>query len=301
MKLSILLLSALMIFSLPSHALACTSFALYGNQIFYGMNFDYFAIPLKFLIESRPDMSLFHLTFLFEQTIKDPAYKGYFAKTCGMNTKGLFCASQEIEPFVQGKKVPEEGQTHIDDHYDALSDCSRIGQVKDKITGSQWIQFIGPSIHNLFADADGQAMVTETDNTQNYITGIDGDFMVMANFANHSLAGKSYGEARGAGAERFRIAHEFLSENRRTFSVEKGFHLLKKARCKDKGFKTLCSLICHPDTLSVYIALTLDTDRIWRVSLASKTIETVEGYRRYKKIALDEKGMLSETLAQFGL
>ena len=40
MKLKILLMLLLMIFVLPASALACTSFALYGNQIVYGMNED---------------------------------------------------------------------------------------------------------------------------------------------------------------------------------------------------------------------------------------------------------------------
>jgi len=49
MKLKIIVLLLLIIFVFSSSAFACTSFALYGNQIFYGMNFDYFSIPLKFL------------------------------------------------------------------------------------------------------------------------------------------------------------------------------------------------------------------------------------------------------------
>lgn len=300
MNLPFCLLCIVLVLLAPSTAFACTSFALYGNEIFYGMNFDYFTIPLKFIMESRQGMTLFHLTFLFDQTIEDPQYRDYFAKTCGMNSQGLFCASQEIEPFVEGQKHPGKGQSHIDDHYEAIGRCARVSQVKKGLPDNQWIQFIGPSIHHLFADVTGQAMVTETDNSENFITDIEGDFMVMTNFANHSLRGKSCKAARGAGAERFCIAHEFLFENCRSFSLEKGFSLLKKARCKDKDFKTLCSLICRPETRSVYIALNLDMDRIWKIDLSSKTLETYKGYRRYQKTSLDEKGLLSSDLEKFG-
>jgi hypothetical protein len=228
------------------------------------MNFDYFSIPLKFLIESRLGMNIFHLSFLYDQTVDDPKYKGYFAKTCGINSNGLFCASQEIEPYIEGCKSPGKCEVHIDDQYESISRFSGVDQVKKEITGKQWIQYIGPSIHNMFADINKNAIVTETDNKENFITEIEGDFIVMSNFANHSLAGKSYGEAQGAGAERYQLTHKFLSENTNCFSVEKGFHLLKKAYCKDKEFETKCSMIFHPETNSVYIALKLNMESLHR-------------------------------------
>ena len=300
MKLKIFILVLLISSLWASSTYACTSFALYGNQIFYGMNFDYFSIPLKFFIESGKGMNIFHLGFLFEQTIDDPKYKGYFAKTCGMNTKGLFCASQEVEPFVEGSKTPRENEIHIDDLYEAISNCSDIEEIKASLPDKQWIQFIGPSIHHMFADSKGKAMVTETDNTCNYITEIEGDFMVMANFANHSLRDTSPESPQGAGAQRYGITHRVLSENAQDFSIEKGFSLLKSAQCKDKGFKTLCSMICHPGTHSVYIALNLDMERIWKVRIDQKTIETHKGYSRYQKMLLNENGMGSEELEHLG-
>lgn len=301
MKPSLVLLSALLVLFLPSAAYACTSFALYGSQTFYGMNFDYFAIPMKFIVESRGGMNIFHLTFLFDQTVTDPEFKGYFAKTCGMNTRGLFCASQEIEPFVQGQKHAEKGEIHIDDHYEALYQDARVPQVKERIRGTKWIQSVGPSIHNLFADINGCAMVTETDNTLNFITEMDGDFMVMANFANHSLKGKSYKDARGTGAQRFITAHEFLAETGQDFSVEQGFSLLKNTRCRESNFETLSSMVFQPGSNTVYIALDLNMDRIWKIDIASKVLETVKGHRRYEKRAIDENGILSEDLARIGL
>ncbi len=288
-------------FVCSSTALACTSFALYGTQIFYGMNFDYFSIPLKFLMESGLEMNIFHLSFLYDQTVDDPKYKGYFAKTCGMNSNGLFCASQEIEPYIEGRKNTKKGEVHIDDQNEAISKYSNTDRVKKEIEGKQWIQYIGPSIHNMFADINGAAMVTETDNKKNFITGIECDFIVMSNFANHSLVGKSYAEAEGAGAKRYQLAYKFLSENTNSFTVEKGFHLLKKAYCRDKNCKTLCSMIFHPKTNSVYIALKLNMEKIWKVSIDQQTIETFEGHNRYQKANIGKEGILSKDLALLGI
>ena len=42
---------------------ACTSFAVYSKQAYYGMNFDFAALPMKFLISVNGDIRTFHLAF----------------------------------------------------------------------------------------------------------------------------------------------------------------------------------------------------------------------------------------------
>lgn len=44
-------------------ACACTSFAVYGNKVVYGMNFDYVLAPLKFIIDTHGSVKTFHLKF----------------------------------------------------------------------------------------------------------------------------------------------------------------------------------------------------------------------------------------------
>ncbi len=288
-----------LVFGLSSKVSACTSFALYAGDIFFGMNFDYFAIPLKFLIESVSGMNVFHLSFLFEQTVDDPSYEGYFAKTCGMNSKGLFCASQEIEPHVQGRKKTHGNEVHIDDQYETLSGCSNVEQVKKKISPGQWVQYIGPSIHNMFADMNKKAMVTETDNQENFITEIEDDIMVMSNFPNHSLVNRSHTQALGVGADRYKTAYDYLMKNRTRFSVDKGFDLLSKVAMAQSDCSTLCSMVFHPRPNLVYVALDRDFDKIWKVSLNSKTIETCKGFDQSLKIGLGPGGILSADLKSF--
>ncbi len=296
MKLKLMFFILFLILGLSSTAYACTSFALYGNQIFYGMNFDYFSIPLKFMIESNMGMNIFHLSFLYDQTIDDPDYEGYFAKTCGINSNGLFCASQEIEPHVEGKKTPGKGEAHIDEQYETLSSVSNVSQVKESAGGKQWIQFLGPSIHNLFADINGNAMVTETDNNENFITDIDKNFIVMTNFSNHDLTGEPYTRAQGAGADRYITAYDYILNNNDSFTVDKGFELLKNVVMNDEKFSTLCSMIFTPRTNHIYIALSMDFERIWKVSLDSKVIETFKGHDTYAQKMIGAEGILASDL-----
>ncbi|MEH0021741.1 MAG: hypothetical protein V6Z89_18955 [Desulfobacter sp.] len=291
MTLKITLLSLVMTLVAVSSAFACTSFALYGSQVVYGMNFDYFAVPLKFLIESCRGMNVFHLSFLFDRTVDDPEYKGYFARTCGMNAKGLFCASQEIEPYIEGRKQTGADQMHIDDHYDTLNTEATVKQVREQIRGRQWIQHLGPSIHHLFADAGGNAMVTETDNTANFITGIRENFIVMSNFANHSLAGKPYTAAAGAGADRYVAAYEYILKHMDAFGVDNGFELLESASMTGPDFETLCSMVFQPRTGEIYIALHRDFGTVWKVCLDRKTIEPYRGYTKFFRRRLGDAGL----------
>ena len=301
MKFKVPVLILLLIIGYSSSAYACTSFALYGPQIFYGMNFDYFFIPLKFLIESNMGMNIFHLSFLYDQTVDDPEYKDYFAKTCGINSKGLFCASQEIEPHIEGHKQADKSEVHIDDQYETISRYSSVDQIEKNIKGKQWIQFIGPSIHNLFADTKGNAIITETDNNKNFITHIENEFIVMSNFSNHGLIGKFYKEAVGAGDDRYITAYDHIMENMNSFSVDKGFELLEKVSLREKDCSTQCSMIFQPQTNNIYIAVYQDFETIWKVSLNNRTIETHRGFNKHSQARLGEDGILASDLKLLGV
>jgi len=51
-------------------------------------------------------------------------------------------------------------------------------------------------------------------------------------------------------------------------------------------------MIFQPETNSVYIALKLNMERIWKVSIDQQTVETFEGYSRYQKANIGGKGIL---------
>ena len=296
MKLKVSLLSVLFVFCGVPLACACTGFAVYGEQVVYGMNFDYFAVPLKFLIESRGGMSVFHLAFLYEKTQNDPMFRDYFAKTCGMNEKGLFCSCQEVEPYVTGIESLGEGEAYIGDQYDTLGSCSRVAEVRHLIPSKRWVQFTGPSVHNLFADVDGHAMVTETDNREHVITEMDGDFLVMANFSNHAMDRKPLAEVVGAGAERYRRVHAYLAEHKHDFGVSRGFDLLRQTVCDDPGCNTLCSMVCLPREKTIYLTTDPEMEKIWKVSLGRNLMETERGFDRYICHSLGAEGILASEL-----
>jgi hypothetical protein len=264
------------------------------------MNFDFDFILLKFSIESIYRSKIFHMSFLYEPYIKEGNFEDYYANTCGMNTEGLFCACHEIEPYIEGYEHPRSGEIHIGDQYEALTKYSNIEDTKNYINRKTAVQFKGPSLHNLFADKNGKAFVSETNDSHNILTDMESNFIIMSNFANYTLRGKCYKDAIGVGSERYQIAYEYISKNIDSFNINKGFTLLEKLRCRDIGWKTYCSMLFHPKTNTIYIALKLNMERVWRISLLDQTVETFIGYRQYEKRGIEEQGISSKELEMLG-
>ena len=89
----------IMLFLCSETIYACTSFAVYANQVYYGMNFDFINLPIKFLISVNGDIRTFHLAF--ERTIGEMKF---FVHTAGMNSLGLFSSCQELHPEKMSKR-----------------------------------------------------------------------------------------------------------------------------------------------------------------------------------------------------
>ncbi len=98
----------------------------------------------------------------------------------------------------------------------------------------------------------------------------------------------------------YQIVHEYISKHIDCFTIEKGFDLLQKAHCIDEGCITLCSMLFHPETNSVNIALDLKIDRLWKIDIKEKTIETYSGFHRHQKESIPEEGLLSKDLEMIG-
>lgn len=90
----VFLIIFLTIFLPLSDVCACTSFAVYSNQVYYGMNFDFANLPMKFLISTNGDIRTFHLAF--ERVMGEMKF---FVNTAGMNNKGVFSSCQELHPM----------------------------------------------------------------------------------------------------------------------------------------------------------------------------------------------------------
>ncbi|MEJ2207920.1 MAG: SUMF1/EgtB/PvdO family nonheme iron enzyme [Anaerolineae bacterium] len=265
---------------------ACTSFAVYSDETFYGMNFDYPDTEIKFSIYPSGDRKVFQMEF----------YEGDgFSATVGMNSAGLFSSCQMLFP-----EAPERASPGPDDVYPwqvyrrALFDFESVQEVSGFIADKKVVHW-SRTLHDLFADPYGNAMVVEAGEEENVVTTIENDFIVMTNFPNGDFVGQGYETVQGVGADRYKIAYENISEHMVDFDVERGLETLEKA-VSSGDFPTQASMVFEPERGQVYIALKKDFGRIWRVSIADQTIETYSGFSQAGKMDLDSGGVMASDL-----
>ena len=265
---------------------ACTSFAVYSDETFYGMNFDYPDTEVKFSIYPGGDRKVFQMEFYQE---------GGFSPTVGMNSAGLFSSCQMLFPEAPGTISPGPDDVYPWQVYrQALFDFESVEEVTRFLAGKRVVHW-SLTLHDLFADLYGNAMVVEAGDEENVVTPIEDNFIVMTNFPNGDFAGQGYESVEGAGAERYKIAYENISEHVAEFGVERGLETLEKA-VSSGDFPTQVSMVFAPEAGQVYIALKKDFGRIWQVSIADQTIETYSGFGKARRMDLDSGGVLASDL-----
>ena len=228
MRLALLLLIIFLTFFLPlGNADACTSFAVYSNQVYYGMNFDYANLPMKFLISVNGDIRTFYLAF--ERRFGEMKF---FVNTVGMNDRGLFSSCQELHPMDDTPREKTDANLYTFELFEAIGSCGSVEDIEEIGRNHPLVNMPGVTLHNLFADTSGRAMVTEATDSDTAIIPIKNNFMVMTNFPNQSMIGKPYQQAQGKGDQRYILCHEYLQKHAVDFTIEKGFHLLSMCRNK---------------------------------------------------------------------
>ena len=82
--------------------------------------------------------------------------------------------------------------------------------------------------------------------------------------------------------------------------LSKAFETLEKAKLETKSFSTQCSMVFNPVEGVMYFSLKRDFNKIWKVNLKERTLETYKGFKVVKKMPLDDSGILgSELLASW--
>jgi hypothetical protein len=276
---------------LHSSPFACTSFAVYSEETFYGMNFDYPDVEIRFTINSNGDMKVFQMEFLQEDD---------FVPTVGMNSGGLFASCQMLYPEAEHTTRSGEEDVYTWQVYgESLFNFNTVEEVTEFISDRRVLNW-SVTLHDLFADTRGDAMVVEAGDEDNVITRIEDDFIVMTNFPNGDFRGKSYQEVEGVGADRYKVAYQHILNNLETFNLGRGLETLEKA-VSTGDWPTQCSMVFDPGKGEVFIALERDFKRIWMVSIEDETIETYSGFGEVRKTHLDSSGVLATDLEKIGI
>jgi len=150
------------------------------------------------------------------------------------------------------------------------------------------------TIHTLLADIEGNAVIVEVGENGNELVPIIDDFIVMTNFKNSNFRDKQYQEVLGTGGtDRYRKAYKHILENKDNFNLDKAFEGLKMT---SNSRATLCSMVFKPEENCIYVALNADFDKLWKISIDDKTIETFRGFEESLKLNIPTNGILASDL-----
>jgi hypothetical protein len=254
------------------------------------MNFDYNPNSrLGFLVKPGIQKKIFHMAFDWD--------KGNKVVTVGMNTEGLFANMQLLYPSdLSGWKRGPNTSFFWDIYEEALKSFGRVQDVRVLLNERRVIQGAGVTLHSMFADKQGDALVIEAGHDGNRIVNKKDKFIIMTNFPISDFLDVAVQEVEGVGAERYKATYNYLLQNSVSFSVDSGMKLLKNVVNRIPFFPTRCSFVFDPEKAFVYLSLDGNFDKIWRVSIEKSTIETWKGFQTHKLLKIGKDGIMAEQL-----
>jgi penicillin V acylase-like amidase (Ntn superfamily) len=154
----------IVLLAISSPATACTSFAVYSDMPWYGMNFDcYSTTPFLVSIVQENGRGLFFMAYLWGNR---------YVPTVGINEAGLFASTQlHHNETIVDIDAGDDSLYMYQLFADSLVSLDRVSQVRE-IAATRRVVDAYPyrPTHNLFADPTGQAIVVETIATNRHIT-----------------------------------------------------------------------------------------------------------------------------------
>lgn len=120
----------------------------------------------------------------------------------------------------------------------------------------------------------------------------------MTNFPNPP-GETSKNKVSGAGSNRYVKAANYINGTINTFGYNEGIETLKMTMQKRGSYPTQCSMLFDPKNSEVYLFLKQNYEKIWKVSIDNKTIETFSGFDTKEVINIDEEGVLISNLLKY--
>ncbi|QUH28101.1 hypothetical protein [Vallitalea guaymasensis] len=262
----------------------CTSFACYNKTPIYGMNFDYNDVKLKFDIVNENSINIFQLMFQID---------GEYVPTAGFNSNGVFGAAQVM---VSDIKIFSNNSDNFIEPFDvykkAMEKASKIEYIIEDVIGQKKLNYCGQlKGHQLYADKYGHAVIIEPSLDGNSFLISDEKDVVMTNFSNSELLNRDINSINGFGIDRYITATNIINSVEEEFDYNLAFEVLKKTQLSKGQFTTQCSMVINQESMDIFICIRRDFNKIWRLSLMDKTIETYRGFKRYKKVLIDQNGV----------
>lgn len=266
----------------------CTSFVLYSDKTYIGMNFDISDRPISLNLKGGDQ-------FLVMQ--KDgPSFLPAF----GINAKGTFMNLMMVDPTGAGQYRRGKDCVHIirifEDVLGGKIDPEGLNQL---LLDKAIVNAPAISVHSMVAGKNREALVIEPGRGNIYLDPAGENFMALTNFPLSVFQGTAYSDVTGCGAERYKTCCRMMSENQNGFSEDIGFAILEKTSQSRGDFPTQFSMLAVPEDEVVYFMLKRDFRRRFAFSFGDHNIRTENGFEIQKNRLLDKKAILLSELEQW--
>lgn len=271
-------------------ASACSSFAVYGEQTYFGSNFDFdLGTEVRFTLQEAGGEQLFLASFRQGMQWLD---------VMGYNTAGLFATLQMVPP----KEARVQGQpTMMVPQLMAVSlfGASSVDDVLDYLGNARLVPVPGFYLHSLYADTTGRALVVEAGETANYVQEMDGTYLGMTNFYHQDWEEADLTPKADGGMDRYLLLRDALGElkeNDQFLDVESALAVLQSVA---QGANTLASTVVDPVAQMLYLVIDADYSRVWQVDLVEQTIAAWRGLDDQDVRPFPRRGVAAADLRQW--
>ncbi len=274
-----LVLLVCLVFSFSTMGLACSGFAVYGEQIIYGMNFDYHLEPeVAFFLEQRADRNVLYGSFQEGSEWYDMV---------GYNTEGLFVTLQMLEPR-DPKNITSQPLLIPELKYIALLKASTVADVEELIGDRRLFPIPGYFyLHSLYADREGNTLIVESGVEKNHLFRNSKNYEVMTNFYHHDLPTMELKDSPEGGMDRYITAERIIKTHIQSFQIDNAWQVLKETT---QGIHSRVSLLVLPEKNQVLFALSNDFSRIWSIDVEKGLLSSYQGLKDRTEV-LGEEGI----------
>jgi len=263
----------------------CTSFVLYAEKTYIGMNFD---------ISERPIMLQFKEEGQFLILQKEG---NNFLPAFGTNRAGTFMNLLMVEPNEAGVYRRGKDYIHIIKIFDhLLGGQLDVDTLAILLHEKKVVNVPNLSVHSMIVMKDRHAWVIEPGRSTITLSPTGKNFLALTNFPLSDFVDQEYTAVAGGGAERYKICYQSLLENQHAFTLEQGFSILEKTAQTGGDFPTQFSMIIVPEDQVVYFSIKKDFSRRYVFSFADQLIRAGTGLTQPHQLILNPKGVLLSEL-----
>ncbi len=266
----------------------CTSFALYADQTYIGMNFDISDRPIKLSLKGSTQ-------FLVQQKDGDRFYPAF-----GINKRGAFMNLLMVAPTEAGTYQRRKGCIHIMRLFEEVLDGAVAPEALDaRLRDTTIVNVPQVSVHSLVSGPRRAAQVVAPGRRTVRLGDTAPDFLALTNFPLSDVIGQDDAHVAGDGADRYQTCCRMLLERKGNFSVDDGFAILRATMQTAGDFPTQFSMIALPEHEQVYFVLGRKFEQRLLFSFADNVIRTADGFESQRAWTLDSKGILLTDLQQW--